>query len=154
APSFSQFALTHCWHVNRLRTPELCVDLQVPVAALPEPRSAEKRVVVTTWTRALGKRFQAFDVATTQYYIVDLEHLAKPLNNICNCLAPLFRARSSPPPFTYVVFVGTAMFVGHVSQLHRLDDAIENQSCTEAGAQPEKQHPAALVAADGLHGSI
>src|SRR5262245_28629918 len=52
-----------------------------------------------------------------------------------------------------VIFIGP-LLVRKVSQLHRLDGPIEDHGGTETGSQPQKQHLAALVAAQSLHGGI
>ena len=39
-------------------------------------------------------------------------------------------------------------------ELERLDDVVGDQRRAEPGAEPEEEHPAALVAADRLHGCV
>src|SRR5271168_4568796 len=38
-----------------------------------------------------------------------------------------------------------------MAELHRLDDAIHDHRRPQPGPQAEKEHPAALIAAEGLH---
>src|SRR5262249_6870430 len=52
------------------------------------------------------------------------------------------------------VILISSVLVRKVSQLHRLNGTIDDHGSTETGSQPQKQHLAALVAAQSLHGGI
>src|SRR5262249_61883941 len=52
-----------------------------------------------------------------------------------------------------VVLVG-AFLVRQVSELHWLHDALDDHGAAETGAEAEKQHFAAPVASQGLHGGV
>src|SRR5262245_33384076 len=52
------------------------------------------------------------------------------------------------------VILISSVLVRKVSQLHRLNGTIDDHGSTETGSQPQKQHLAALVTSQGLHGCI
>src|SRR5262245_36336242 len=52
------------------------------------------------------------------------------------------------------VILISSVLVRKVSQLHRLNGTIDDHGGTETGSQPQKQHLAALVTSQGLHGGI
>ena len=53
--------------------------------------------------------------------------------------------------FADIVLEAAVFPVGEVGKLHRLPDIVEDHRGTQARAQAEEQHAAALVAADRLH---
>ena len=53
-----------------------------------------------------------------------------------------------------IVLVGLAFLVAEMGQLHWFEHAVHDHRRAEAGAETEKQHAAALVAADGLHRGV
>src|SRR6267142_5658170 len=54
---------------------------------------------------------------------------------------------------SHVALIST-LLVRQMTQFHGLHDAIHDQRRSEAGSQPQKQHPSTLVAAEALHGCI
>src|SRR6185437_6398502 len=69
-------------------------------------------------------------------------------------LAPLLVAEPPAAALADVVLESAAVFVGHVTDLHGLHRAVENQRRAEARAEPEEEHPAAFIAAERLHRRI
>src|SRR5579863_9987817 len=69
-------------------------------------------------------------------------------------LAPLFLAGSFEPAQAKVVFVRLAVFIDKMCQLHGLEYPVHDHGRPETGAQSEKQHTAAFITAQRLHGSI
>src|ERR1700730_7194987 len=53
-----------------------------------------------------------------------------------------------------IVFVGFPVFVAQVCQLHRLQHSIHNHRRPQTRAKSQKQHAAALIAAERLHSRV
>src|SRR5262249_59978088 len=52
------------------------------------------------------------------------------------------------------VVLESALSIGKMCQLHRLDNAIDNHGGAQAGAQAQEEHLASPVAPQRLHGGI
>src|SRR5262249_506610 len=117
------------------------IDPQRHTAALPQAQPAGKRIIVISEPLVVGELLQAPGVAATHHHIVNFERSAQLIDDLAHHLAPFAGPHPQPPALSNIVLVSPAMFVGHVADLHRLDVARDDQSGTEAGTQPEKQHP-------------
>src|SRR5262249_109366 len=66
------------------------------------------------------------------------------------CLLPhLLEAAGSD-----IVLKSPSLFVGQMSQLQRRQYSVDNERGAEPRAEAEKQHPASMIASQGLHGCI
>ncbi len=74
-------------------------------------------------------------------------------NHVGHVAPPLLLAEALQPADADVVFVGF-LAVREVAQLHRLDDPVDDHRGTQPGAEPQKEHLPAAVAAQGLHGGV
>src|SRR5690242_2731692 len=93
-------------------------------------------------------------VAAAQHDVVGLERSREVRDDLAHRLAPTVIAETLAAALAQIVLEGLAVLVGHVAELGRLDYAIDDERGTESGPQPEKEHAAAPIATDGLHGRI
>src|SRR5579863_1507036 len=117
----------------------------------PDQQAADERILVAADDCALGAFFQLLDVATAQYDIVGAKRRFQHLGDFANVLAPALFSKTFQAAQSQIVLVGFAFLVAQVRELHRLKHAVHDHRGAESGAEAEKQHPATLVAADGLH---
>src|SRR5271166_4977083 len=113
---------------------------------LPQPRAADERIVVVAGTCAGRELIEFLGVAAAEHHVLHLQGLLQARHHVENRLVPFLLAQPPHPFGTHVFLKCFALFVRQMSQFHRTDDAIENQCGTQAGAQAEKEHAAALIA--------
>src|SRR6185312_12288193 len=95
-------------------------------------------VEIVAEPRAVGQLLQMRDVPASQHHVIDLQNFLQPRDDFGHGLAPFFLAEPFAAALTDVVLESTAALVGHVTDLHGLDDAVENQRCPETRAAAEK----------------
>ncbi len=74
----------------------------------------------------------------------------QPFDDVLHATFPLLAAQAFQSPQADVVFV-SSLAIGQVAQFHRLELAIDDHGRAQAGAQPQEQHLAPLVASESLH---
>src|SRR5439155_9348076 len=74
----------------------------------------------------------------SQYHIVD-------------SLAPTLLAQALEPAQADIVFEGLALAIRQMGQFQRSDHMVDDERRPEPGAQAEKKHAAACIAAERLH---
>ena len=92
----------------------------------PEPKSSQKCIGIATGTAMRRKLFQFLYIPAAENYFVGFERGDQEFYHIRNVTPPLFLAmllQSSKPD----VILVSCLFVGQVSQFHRLNDATNNQ---------------------------
>src|SRR5579863_5136789 len=57
-------------------------------------------------------------------------------------------------PDANIVLVSFPILIGQMRQFHRFENPINNHGRPEAGTETQKEHPAAFVASEGLHGGV
>src|SRR5262249_247181 len=77
----------------------------------------------------------------------------KTLNDVLNVLSPLLLAVFLQSANAHIVFV-RAFLVRQMTELHGLDNAVDDERRPQSGAEPEKQHLPAFIAAERLHRRI
>src|SRR5580658_350563 len=120
----------------------------------PYPKSSEKRKVIAAKTSVFGEPLQLAPIAAADDDVVGLQHAAQLLHDLGHGPAPLLEAQPFQSALADIVFVGASLLVGQMPQFHGCDDAVDDQGGAQPGPEPEKQHSAALVAAERLHGRI
>src|SRR5262249_56303932 len=120
---------------------------------LPQPESASEGIVVVAGARTGGQRIELFDVASADDRIVGFERGNEACHDIGNVAAPLLLAVLLQPAPAHVVFED-AFLVGQLAELHGLDDTVDDHGRSKSGSEPEKEHLAALVAAERLHSCV
>src|SRR5262245_35573218 len=113
----------------------------------PEAVSAEERVAVVDAASPSRQTLEQLRVASAENDLVRFERGTEPRGHVGHVLAPPLLAAALESGFTDVLLVRLAVLVRQVRQLHRRHDAIDDECRAEAGPEPEKQHPAFLVAA-------
>src|SRR5579872_1281050 len=121
---------------------------------VPQPQTAAECIEVVPEAGALRQALQARGIATADNDILHFEHTAELLHNFLDGFAPALVTQALTAPLTDIFLESAPVPVRHVPDLHGLDQPIHDESGAKAGTQAEEQHPAALVAADGLHGCI
>src|SRR6185312_11886477 len=99
------------------------------------------------------KLLQLPDVPSTQHDIVGLERCGQPGYHIRDVAPPLALSPLLEAALPDVLLVG-ALLVGQMPELHRLDDAVDDERGAEPRPEPQEEHLAAFVAAQGLHRRI
>ena len=97
---------------------------------------------------------QAHGVTATEHDVVHLQRELQMFDHVKNLAAPLPGAESPAAALADVILEGAAALVMHMPDFGRLDHAVNDEGRAQSRAQPEKQHAAAAVAADRLHGCI
>src|SRR5262249_57260266 len=118
------------------------------------PEAADEGVGVGAKADALGQLAHQLGVAAAEYHIVDVQRLTETVDHIEHVPAPFLLAGALQAGLADIVLVALTFLVRQVRELHRLEHAVDDQRGPEAGAEPEEQHAAALVAAQRLHGGI
>ena len=120
---------------------------------LPQAKSAAESIGVISSAAVWRQLFQFLNIASSQNYIIGFKGGDQARHHIHHITPPLFLASFFECCAPHVVLVG-ALLVREMAKLHRFDDAIHNQRRAEAGAQPQEEHLAALIAAQRLHGRV
>ena len=97
-----------------------------------------------------GELFQLLHVAAAEHHLVRLERRAQALDDVEHRAPPLLLAETLEAADAEVVLVGP-LPVRQVAELHRLDDAVDDEGRAEPGAEAEEEHLPAPVAAERLH---
>ena len=97
---------------------------------------------------------QQLGVATADHHAVDLQPESEQIDHFENVAPPFFLARSLQARRADILFVGSPFFERQVRELHRLEPAVDDHGGAEAGAETEKQHASARIAAERLHRGI
>ena len=119
-------------------------------ADLPQAEAADERQGVRARAAALRQFLQFLDVAAADDDVVRSDRLDHPRRAVLDVLLPLLPAQPAQGAVAEVILVG-AVLERQVGQLHGDDDAIGHHRGAQAGAEAEKQHQPALVAAERLH---
>src|SRR5215831_16979724 len=125
-----------------------------PGAGVPQAQAADESMIVVSEAYTARKLLQPPGVAATEYDVVRLECGIEIGDHLAHRLAPALFAEPLAAALADVILEGAAVLVGHVPDFGRLDHAVDDERCAKAGAEPEKQHAPAAVAADRLHGCI
>src|SRR5215510_7489896 len=94
-----------------------------------------------------------FGVAPAQHHIVGVEGRDQVRHPVFDMLLPFLPSEPFESPLAHIVLV-RALSVWLVAQLHGRHDAVGDQRGAEPGAQAQKEHHAALIAPQRLHGRI
>ena len=119
----------------------------------PQSKASTERVGVISRSAVWRQLFQFLHVASSQNYVIGLKGGDQARHHIRDIAAPLFLASFFECLSADIILI-RALLIRKMAELHGLDDAIHNQGRTEACAQPQEEHLAALVAAQGLHGRV
>src|SRR5277367_2537467 len=120
---------------------------------LPEAKPSEKRVGIIARAAAGWKDFQSFDISTTKHHLVGLDGRSQSLNDIDH-ITPPFRFAVLFQSTNADVILESGILVRQVAQLHWLHQATHDKGRTKSRAKTEKQHFAAPITAQGLHGRV
>src|SRR5208337_1689069 len=121
---------------------------------MPEAEPALGRIAVFTGECARRQNGEPFGVPSAQYDVVSLQRILQLGDNVINGLDPLLFSHTLQGSNSDVLLETAPMLVGQVGQFHGFEDTVHNERGAQAGAQAEKQHAAAAVAAKCLHGGI
>src|SRR5258706_602008 len=120
----------------------------------PKAKAAAKCIIVVAEASLSGEVLEQPGVATAQHNVVRLQCSFELSDDFVYVVAPFSFSETLQSGQSNVIFVGAAILVGQVSQLHGLKDAVDDQRRTEASPQTEKEHPPAPITAQRLHGSV
>jgi len=116
--------------------------------------AADKGVDIGPRPTRLRQFRQLLDVAAAQDDVIGHERMLEPGDDVEDVLLPFAAPRAFHAGRAYIILERFAFLVGQVAQLHGRDHAIDDERGAQAGAQPQKEHAAALVAAECLHGRV
>src|SRR5579862_4269 len=123
-------------------------------ALSPDAHATREGVAVVTEPNIVRQPLEAHGIAAAEHDVVCLENSSERLDHMTNRLAPFLVSAPSAPALANVILEGMAVLVRHVTDFRRLDHAVDDERRPEPGAEPEKQHAATVIAANGLHGGI
>src|ERR1700722_11995320 len=121
---------------------------------VPQAKAAEECKIVAAEARILRQPFQLTRVAAAHDHVVGFQRRAELCDHLADGAAPFFETQLFQAVLADPLFVSASPFIAQVREFHRRDDAIDDHGGAKAGAEAEKQHAAAFVAADCLHGCI
>src|SRR5215469_5854188 len=120
---------------------------------IPHAKAPAEGILVVAGTAMRRQHLELLDVAAADHGVVGLEGRDQALHDVGNVDAPLLLAMAFQSGLADVILVGV-LSVGQMTELHGLDDALDDHGGAEPGAETEKEHLAALIAAQGLHRGI
>src|SRR5262245_44327476 len=138
---------------SRVRSREAVDPSTLGRRSLPEAKAPEKGVCVVASAAAWRQRIELADVAAAEDDVLRLERGAEASDDVLDVTPPL----RQPMSFQSVqsgVRLDRFVPVRQVAQLHRLHDAVDDHGGAETGPEPQKEHLAAFVAAQRLHGGV
>src|SRR6185437_11558307 len=106
------------------------------LALLPQSHAPDKGVEVIAPASARGQALELAYIASAQDDVLGLQHGAQLLDHLGHHLAPLLRTEAAVTALPHVLLVRTPMLVGHVADLHRLDDSVHDQRHSQPGPEP------------------
>src|SRR5229473_1430694 len=121
---------------------------------LPHAEAAEEGIFIAAQPGAGRQLLQFLAVSPAQDDVIGFQSSTQLLRNFRNLQTPFFLPQSLEAAQAEIVFVRFPFFVREVCQLHRLQDSIHDHRRPEARAKSQKQHAAALITAERLHGSV
>src|SRR5580700_11957211 len=139
-----------CREVDRLRNSEGVGYL----VFLPHAKTAEKGILIVAEARSRRQLLQFLAVSAAQHHVVRIQRGLQLLGNFGHTAAPLFCSHSFEAAQSQIVLVAFAVFIGQMRQLHGLQNSVDDHRRSQPGSQSEKQHPAAFVTPNRLHGGI
>ena len=98
--------------------------------------------------------FQLFGIAAAQNDVIDHERGFQPICDIVHGPMPFLFSQAQEAALANVIFEGPSLTIRQVSQFHRGDHFIDDHRRSQARTEPEKEHAAAFVAAERLHGGV
>ena len=123
------------------------------IAFCPQAKTAAERIGVMAGTTSRRKRIKVSYVAAPDHRFVRLQGGGESLHYISHAASPFpfagtFKTRASNVSLVCV------LSVRQVTEFHRFYRAVHNKGTTESRSETQKQHLAAVVAAQGLHGGV
>src|SRR5215467_11774882 len=119
----------------------------------PQAEAAAEGVGVVARARMRRQRMEFLDVAAPNHRIVGLERGDEACHDVGNVTAPFLLAVALQSGAAHVVLIGT-LLVGQMAELHGFYDAVDYHGRSELRSKAQKEHLAALVASQRLHGGI
>src|SRR5262245_55947822 len=108
-------------------------------------------VMVAAGTRSRRQPAKMLHLSAAEYDIIRPHRLTQAFRHLEHPPPPLPFSITFERRLADVLFVGASLLEWQMRQFHRDDDAVGDEGAAEAGAQTQKQHAAALVAAQRLH---
>ena len=146
-PSAASFLVLQVCRLERVSA------ARASVLFFPQPKSAAEGIGVVACARMRRQRFELPDVAAPDHGIVGLQRGDEACHDVGNVTPPFLLAVAFQSGPADVVLIG-ALLVGQVTELHGLHDALDDHGRSKPGSEAQKEHLAALVAAQGLHGGV
>src|SRR5690242_11890416 len=117
--------------------------------SLPKPLSAEERVRVVAGAAARWQCFELVDVTAAKDDVLRLERGDQTREDVLD-VAPPWLESVRLQPVQSDVLLECSVPVRQVTELHRLDDAVDDHRRAQSSAEPEKQHLAAAITPERL----
>src|SRR6202035_5371036 len=136
----------------------MCVVWDEPRTAgerclFPQPKSAAKGIGVIACATTRRQRFELLDVASPEHRVVGLQSRNQASHDVGNVTPPFLLAVALQSCPADIVLIG-ALLVGQVTEFHGFHDAVDNDGRSKPGSEAQKEHLAALVAPQCLHGGV
>src|SRR5437588_304158 len=130
------------------------VDLRFDLVIFPEPEAAQKSVHVVAEPAARRQALELLGIAAPNDDAVGHQGSLQTGDDVLDCRLPLLLAQPFQPAQPDEILEGLVFLVRQVRELQRCDHILDDESAAHTGAQPDKEHAPALVAAKCLHGGI
>src|SRR5579862_4788962 len=125
-----------------------------PVRIRPDAKTPCKGVRVAPQAHVHRQFPQTARITAAENDVVDLKCSAEALTDIRNGTPPLLVSEPLQSALAGVILVSPSLLVWQMRKLSRLHHTVDDERRAKAGAQSKKEHPASLIASDGLHGRI
>src|SRR5262249_13208327 len=122
-----------------------------PPGAVPEAEATEEGVRVVAEPGSRWELLELRGASTADHDLVRLERGTERRDDVQPGLPPALPAVALEPPDADIILERVPFLVREVSELHRLEDAVNDERRAEAGSEPEAEHAAASIAAERLH---
>ena len=119
----------------------------------PQLKSAAKGVGVIARSTIRRQSFELLHIAPAEHGFVGLQRRDEARYNVGDVAPPPLLAVAHESRPADIILVG-ALLVRQVAKLHRLHDAIDDDGRSKPGSKAQKEHLAAPVASQRLHGGV
>src|SRR5580704_7041582 len=119
----------------------------------PKPKPSDKGVGIIARPATRRQSLELFYVTAAQNHVFRLKSGDQMGYDVGRIALPFVFSKSLQPSLANVILIGVPL-VRQMAEFHRLDDAVHNHRGSQTRAQPQKQHLAAFVAPQSLHGRV
>src|SRR5215211_2514394 len=121
---------------------------------LPEANAAEKSVSIVAQLDAMRQSTQFLRAAAAEDHVIGNKRFLQQHDSTKDFVFPSFFSELFQSRLAEIILDDVVVAVRQIAELEWEHVAFPDQSRTQSGAQPEKQHPPAAITAKRLHRGI